>query len=260
MTIESNNQDPYAAIAEFYDLEHDGFDDDLAFYLNMSTLHGGPVLELGCGSGRIMRPLLDAGLKVTGLDASAVMLDRARDRLSSKRQRSGLTLFQGELAAANEAPAGPFGVVILGLNGLLHATTSVEQRKVLKSARAALRPGGQLLLDVVNPAGPSFQGLDLQVLHEGTWTTSAGERVDKFSSRCINSAAQEIEVTLWYDITATSGRVRRIHSGFRQRFVHASELELMLEVAGFESWQVFGGYELEPFDADSDRIVIAAER
>ncbi len=252
--------DPYAEIAEFYDLEHDGFDEDLAFYLNMATLRGGPVLELGCGTGRIMKPLLDAGLKVTGLDSSAVMLNRARARLSSKRGRADLSLVEGPMSSAAATQGGPFGVVILGLNGLLHATTSSEQRSVLKSARATLRPDGQLLLDVLNPATPSFQSLDFQVLLEGTWTTASGDRVDKFSSRRIDAATQEIEVSLWYDVTDPDGSVKRIHTGFTQRYVYLSELELMLELAGFQSWQVFGGYELEPFGEGSERIVIAAER
>jgi SAM-dependent methyltransferase len=259
MKIEQNNSDPYAEIAEFYDLEHDDFEDDLAFYVHMATLGGGPVLELGCGSGRIMRPLLDAGLKVTGLDASTVMLARAGARLSTKRQQANLTRFEGSMLSAEKAPGGPFGVAILGLNGLLHATTSSDQRLTLTSARAALRSGGQLLLDVVNPAVPSFAGPDLQVLHEGAWTIAAGDRVDKFSARRIDSAAQAIETELWYDITSADGGVRRIHSGFTQRYVYASELELMLELAGFSSWRIFGGYELETFTEDSDRIVIAAE-
>jgi SAM-dependent methyltransferase len=260
MKSEHIQPDAYAAIAEFYDLEHDEFEDDLAFYMHMATLHGGPVLELGCGSGRIMRPLLDAGLKVTGLDSSPVMLARARTRLTSKRQQANLTLFEGSMTSAENAPGGPFGVVILGINGLLHATTSNDQRLTLKSARAAVRLGGHLLLDLINPAAPSFSGLDLQVLHEGTWTTAAGERVDKFSSRQIDSATQEIETNLWYDLTSPDGVIRRVHSGFTQRYVHASELELMLELAGYANWEVFGGYELEPFTEGSERIVIAAEK
>lgn len=250
--------DPYAAIAEFYDLEHEDYDDDLAFYLNMSYLAGDPVLELAAGSGRIMRPLLDAGLKVTGLDSSPVMLDRARAALSSRKQKVGLQLVELPMAQADEALGGPFGVVILGLNGLMHATTSEEQRNVLAAARLALKPGGRLLLDVANPATPRFHEIDQQVIHEGTWVARSGERVDKFSSRQISPAVQEIDVALWYDVTSRDGTVRRVHSEFIQRYVHLAELELMLELAGFAGWDVYGGYELEPFDDDSERIVAAA--
>ena len=251
--------DPYAAIAEFYDLEHDEFDDDLVFYVNLATMFGGPVLELACGTGRILAPLLDAGLKTTGIDSSAAMLDRARTRLATKRRLAGTTLVQGVMTAADRAPGGPFGVAILGINSLMHAVTSTEQRSVLTSTHSVLRPGGRLLLDLVNPASSAFNAPDLQVLHEGEWKTRAGVRVDKFSSRRLNLVTQEIEVTLWYDLTADAGDLRRIHSGFTQRFVHASELELMLELAGFRDWTLYGGYELEPFSEESDRIVVSAE-
>jgi SAM-dependent methyltransferase len=258
MKIDAISTDPYAAIAEFYDLEHDDFEDDLGFYLNMAMMAGGPVLELGCGSGRILKPLLAAGLKVTGLDSSEVMLGRAEARLRSKRERAGLTLDKRSMAAADHVPGGPFGVVVLGLNGLLHATTSSEERALLKSACAALRQGGQLLLDVVNPA--TLRDFNGEVLHEGSWVMESGSRVDKFSSRQVSFSTQELDVALWYDVTSPDGSIRRIHSGFTQRFVHRSELELMLEMAGFSSWTVYGGYELDPFEDNSDRIVIAAER
>lgn len=250
--------DPYAAIAEFYDLEHVDFADDLPFYLNLCFLSGGPILELASGSGRIMRPLLDAGFKVTGLDSSEAMLDRARAALASKKQRANLTLAKLPMTAADQAPGGPFRVVILGLNGLLHATSSAEQRAVLASARAALKSGGQLLIDIVNPATPLFLGLDQQVLHEGVWLDRAGNRVDKFSSRVVSPGEQTINVSIWYDTIGQDGRLSRVATGFTQRYVQRSEIELMLELAGFQSWTVHGGYELEPFDDNADRIVVTA--
>ncbi len=70
--------DPYAEIGALYDLEHATFDDDLDLYLNLALVTGDPVLELGCGSGRLLVPLAATGLRVTGLDRSQPMLDRAR--------------------------------------------------------------------------------------------------------------------------------------------------------------------------------------
>lgn len=258
MHHEPSTTDPYAEIAELYDLEHIGFVADLPFYVNMALLAGGPVLELGAGSGRIMAPLLDAGFKVTGLDSSAAMLDRARVVLNSKRRKGSFQLIQLPMAEARDSPGGPFGVVILGLNTLLHATTSAEQRAVLSAACSVLRAGGRLLLDVVNPNTLLAQPFTQEVVHEGAWRTSTGEWAQKFSARVLHPADQMIEVSLWYDLTEASGQIRRIHSAFDQRYVHASELELMLELAGFANWEIFGGYELEPFDDDSPQIVVAA--
>jgi cyclopropane fatty-acyl-phospholipid synthase-like methyltransferase len=70
--------DPYAAIAALYDLEHGEYDADLDLYLSLALATGDPVLELGCGSGRLLVPLAEAGHRVTGVDQSRPMLERAR--------------------------------------------------------------------------------------------------------------------------------------------------------------------------------------
>ncbi|HEU0114492.1 MAG TPA: class I SAM-dependent methyltransferase, partial [Thermomicrobiales bacterium] len=83
--------------------------------------------------------------------------------------------------------------------------------------------------------------------------------VDKFSARRVSAAAQRIETNLWYDLTAADDGVRRIATSFPMRYLHRAELELLLELAGFVEWQVYGGYELEPFDDAAERIVVTAE-
>src|SRR5438874_377731 len=76
--------DPYAALARFYDLDHAGFADDLDFWRNLARQIGGPVLEVGCGSGRVLLPLARAGFEVVGIDTSAPMLDRLKARLHAE--------------------------------------------------------------------------------------------------------------------------------------------------------------------------------
>src|SRR5947209_4208989 len=112
--------DPYAEIVQLYDLEHDDFTDDLAFYLSSIEVVGDPVLELGCGSGRLIRPIAKAGYRVTGLDRSEKMLDRLKASLGRKRYASNVTVHAGEMTAADQAPGGPFGIVIFSLNGFMH--------------------------------------------------------------------------------------------------------------------------------------------
>ncbi|HEX7224503.1 MAG TPA: class I SAM-dependent methyltransferase, partial [Candidatus Limnocylindria bacterium] len=72
-----------ATLAELYDLEHDEIAEDLAFYATWAGRTGGAVLDLGCGSGRLFRPLLDGGAaSVVGLDGSPALLERARARIA----------------------------------------------------------------------------------------------------------------------------------------------------------------------------------
>ncbi len=258
MTDLTQNPDPYAEIVDFYDLEHDDFGDDVPFYLNSITSVGDPVLELGCGTGRLLRPIAKAGFRVTGVDSSPPMLRKAQGSFSPAL-RKRITLHEGLMEEASRAPGGPFGVVIFGLNGLLHLADSRAQLRALRSAREALDPRGQLLIDVFNPTLETLRHFEIGVAHEGTWVSDGGDQVDKFSARKVSTSSQLIQTRIWYDITRPTGELRRVTTSFDLRYLHRNELELMLDIAGFCDFQIYGGYELEPYDDTSDRLIIAAD-
>lgn len=251
--------EPYAEIAELYDLEHAGYADDLDLYLNLALATGDPVLELGCGSGRVLVPLAEAGHRVTGLDRSSAMLACARAAAATAGVGDRVTLVEGSMREAAEAAGGPFGLAIVALNGLLHLPTLEEQRAVLIAARQALDPRGQLVLDVFNPTPETLRSFDRAVTHEGSWRDAAGLRVDKFSSRHVSPANQLIDTQLWYDRTGADGIVRRTATAYPMRYLHPAELELLLELAGFVEWQVYGSYDLDPFGDAADRLIVTAE-
>src|SRR5215217_5506482 len=106
--------DPYAEIPELYDLEHAGFTEDVGLYLRLAEVVGDPILELGCGTERVLGPLAAAGNRVTGIDRSRPMLDRARSVLQAHSSATSqrMTLVEGDMADAESAPGGPFGLVI----------------------------------------------------------------------------------------------------------------------------------------------------
>src|SRR5579884_37698 len=201
--------EPYADIAELYDLEHEAFADDVDLYLNLALATGDPVLELGCGSGRILVPLAAAGHRVVGLDRSPAMLRRARAAVQAAAVADRVTLVEAPMTEAARAPGGPFGIAIVALNGLLHLPTLAEQRAALVAIRQALDPRGQLVVDVFNPTPETLRAFDHTVAHEGTWWAANGERVDKFSARRVSPAHQSIDTDLWYDRLAPDGTIRR---------------------------------------------------
>lgn len=259
MTHIPSRSDPYATIVDFYDLEHAGYEEDLDLYLNLALVTGDPVLELGCGSGRLLVPLADAGHRVTGLDVSAPMLDRARRSAGEAGVADLITLHESSMTEADQASGGPFGIAIVALNGLMHLTTLEEQRAALTSIRRALDPRGQLVLDLLNPTPDALRALDQSVVHEGTWTLDDGTRVDKLAARRILPALQRIETDLWYERIGADGTLRRVATAYPMRYVHRGELELMLELAGFAEWQIYGSYELDPFEDTSERLIVTAE-
>jgi SAM-dependent methyltransferase len=255
--------DPYAELPELYDLEHAGFSEDVDLYLRLAEVVGDPILELGCGTGRVLGPLAAAGNRVTGIDRSGPMLDRARSVLQvpadSSTDPRRMTLVEGSMTEAERAPGGPFGLVIFSLNGLMHLSGMIEQRTALASARRALDPRGMLILDLLNPTPELLTSFDGRVRHEGSWQRSDGTMVDRFSVRTHDSAQQTIDTELWYDLVDPAGHLRRVRSGFPMRYLVASELALLLELTGFVEWKVYGSYDLDPYDDGSERLIATAE-
>ena len=251
--------DAYAAIAELYDLEHAGFDDDVEMYRQFAYATGDPILELASGSGRILVPLASDGHRVTGLDRSGPMLERSRLALAGIDPAPEVCLVEADMTAAATATGGPFGLVIIGLNSLLHAESGEEQREILAAARHACDPEGQLILDVLNPTPEHLQALSGTAL-DGQWELAGGRRVMKFSDRRLSSADQTIATTIWYDILGPDGTVRRETTSFTLRYLHRTELLLMLELAGWVDFEVYGSYELDPVSDSSDRLIVTAQR
>jgi SAM-dependent methyltransferase len=251
--------DPYSQLPELYDLEHAGFADDVELYLQFAEVIGDPILELGCGTGRVVVPLAKAGHRVTGVDQSVPMLDRAREIVASAGVSHLVDLHEGAMTAADNAPSGPFGLAIFSLNGLMHLPTPAEQRAALEGAKRALDPRGMLVIDTQNPTPDWLATFGGQVQHEGTWERHDGSVVNRFSTRTHSLVEQRIDTELWYDIVDAHGGLNRVRTKFPMRYLVPSELALILELVGFVEWKFYGSYELDPFDSGSERLIVTAE-
>lgn len=256
---DGDRPDVYAGIPELYDLEHRDFIDDVDLYRQFAYATGDPVLELACGTGRVLAPLAAAGHRVTGTDRSEPMLGRARVALARVPDAPPFQLVVGDMTEAAAAPGGPFGLVIIALNGLLHATTSEEQRRVLVAARQACDPRGQLIVDVLNPTPQHLAALGGTAL-DGTWELGDGTLVMKSSDRRVSPSEQTIATTIWYDLVAPDGMMRRQTTAFNLRYVTPAELLLMLELSGWVDFEVYGSYDLDPLTDESERLIVTAQR
>lgn len=250
-------EDAYAYIVQLYDLEHNGFTDDIEFLHELATLGDDPILELGSGTGRILIPLAEAGHTVVGIDSSTAMLEAARSRMPAN---NNITFVTGDMADLENVPGGPFGMVIASLNSVMHLTSQDRQRAMIASAQEALKPGGRLVIDTLNPGIEQLNHL-LNVTHfEGSWTLEDGTVVDKWGHRQLAADPQVIDTLIWYDQTSTTGELRRTRTRFDLRYIHQSELDLLLEVAGFTHVDWYGDYDLNPWDAESERIIAIAHK
>ncbi len=249
---------PYDPIAALYDLEHEEFADDIPLLRNIAEIVGDPIVELGCGSGRVLLPIAADGFDVTGVDTSQAMLN-ALERRATGIDGGKVTALNADMRGPLPLPEDTFGVAIFSLNGLLHLETQADQIAALAEAARILDPRGQLVIDIFHPTPEYLTQLAGGPHLEGVWTRHDGREIEKWAHRRVNAASQTIETRLWYDAVRDDGTVERTRTAFRLRYIHAAELELMLHRAGFVEWKLYGSYDLDPLEDGSDRIVALAE-
>lgn len=251
--MNENRQDTYRSLSRYYDLEFDGFDADLELYRQFAVSADGPVLELGCGSGRVLRYLQELDMPLTGIDASASMLAIARERVSSR-----VVLLERDMRFLGDLDGGPFAMAFSAINTFLHMPDVDSQLLTLRGLRPVVREDGMLLLDLFVPQPDYLVTLDGRLEHEFTTVLPGGARLDKWAVRAHDLSTQTIHTTLFYDTTGESGCVSRQVDRYTMRYIHHVELEHLLARAGWEIVSLYGDYDLQPFDSRSDRMIVLA--
>ncbi|MCS6800416.1 MAG: class I SAM-dependent methyltransferase [Chloroflexota bacterium] len=246
--------DPYADLVEMYDLEHEGFEDDIDLYEALARRTGGPVLEVGCGTGRVADALARRGFSVIGVDPSPAMLAAARRRsaaLPTVRYLAG--------DAAHLPFAEPVGLAIFALDTFAHLLTVEEQLTALRQVRRLLTRRGRLVIDLAAADPGTWVREESLVLH--AWTRSIGsDYVQKLVARTVDEIAQVQTLRLTYDRWSAEQPVRRVGGELRLRYFFRNEVDLLLRLSGFtpEGW--YGDYDLSPLESDSPRLIVIARR
>ena len=248
--------DPYAQIADLYEAEHRDWTDDLSLYRALAARAGDPVLELGCGSGRVAIALAESGHEVHGIDTSEAMLSIARDNLAQRNLPVTFTVGDMRRFECQR----DFGLVICALDTLLHLPSADDVCETLAAAHAVLRAGGLLAIDIVCPSPDLLAIRDGVLRRQSTFAGPGGTEVTHFVSWDIDPEAQTIDTTHFYDWMTDAGFVRRRTTSFRLRYVERSEAEDGLRAAGFGDVELYGNAQLDPFEPDSDRMILVATR
>jgi SAM-dependent methyltransferase len=253
-------KDPYAEIAPFYDLEFNSVDADVEMYLGYASMVGSPILELGCGSGRLLEPIAAAGYEITGIDNSPKMVERAISRLSERFPASAATAQAGDMRDLSAFEAHSFRLIFSAINSFLHLPSQEDQMRSLRSIRSVLDRDGLLILDLFHPTPETLRRLHDRYALDAIWHTEDGRRIERFSYRQLDVAEQTIHTTLIYDVVALDGSVTRRTTRYDTRYVHRFEMEALIELTGFELEGIYGSYQLDPFDADSEQMVFVMHR
>jgi SAM-dependent methyltransferase len=256
--LERSSDRCYDRVAQLYDLEHRDWLEDIELYRNFSLRCDGPVLELGCGSGRVCLALARAGVHVTGVDTSEAMLSLARARAADAELSARLRLEQADVRAL--ALEREFALVIFPLNGFLHLLAPEDQLATLACAHRALLPGGFLIVDLPNPYVVFTPDADGEFLLRRRFSSPEGHAIASYTCSRTDLAAQRQHLALRYDEMEGDTPIQRTTVEMDLRFVYRYEMEALLRQVGFELDAVYGSYDLDPYETDSHVMVFVAYR
>ncbi len=250
-------EDAYAVDAEYYDAIHANLREDIGLWLSFAGRTDRPVLEVGCGTGRIAFELARAGHEVTGVEPSPSMLARARQR--AEDDALDVTFIEGVVSHLT-LERDHYGLVILPNDVFLYCLDGEEQRAMLESLRDVLTFNGLLALDLPGPMSaldPESNGQPLLVF---TGETDAGQRFDCWHVHEDDLADQVRHLRITYESVGDDGIVRRRVSEHRLRYLYRFEVEYLLHLAGLVLVDVYGDYDLGPLTNDSERMIVVARR
>ena len=241
--------------AALYDWEYRRRRADIAFYRMLAEERGGPILDLGCGTGRLFIPLLEDGHPTIGVDLSRDMLARAaarRDRMPRELASRGI-LVRGDL---RRLPVrGAFPLIVMAFHTIQHIVDDAELVSLLRAVRALLSPDGWFVFDVFSPsadwmARPPNRRYDRTIFRH----PQSGEKTEYSVSHRLDRERRALHMFLHYRPLDANGKPAR--HGRRVRLCHrqlpTAEMTSLLDQADLRVLARWGGFAGEPLASDTD--------
>jgi SAM-dependent methyltransferase len=252
--------------AELYDRYARGLPGELEFYIEEACRAGGPVLELGCGTGRILLAAAEAGAEVVGIDRSPAMLEVLRSKLAAlpDEARKRVEALEADMRSLDLGRR--FARVFIPYRAFLHLLNDGEQRLALQCIHRHLAPDGQLIFNVFDP------DLEIIAAHRGELGGAmkraaefahprSGNRVILWDTRHYQLEQQILDQYFIFEELDREGHSQqRTFSRLILRYVHRFEMQHLLELCGFEVVALFGDFRRGPFHAGGEQVWVAKPR
>ncbi len=237
-----------------YHAHHSRHMQDLPFWLGLAELQGGPLLELGCGSGRILIPLAEAGYRVTGIEIDPGMLQVLRANLVEDLLPE-VELIEADFTDFQVKEKYP--LVILPCN--TYSTLDAARRRALLACVAGcLSAGGVFVAGLPNPAllrqMPSYGDPEV----EEVFPHPLDGRAVQVSSSWRRTTTG-VTIAWDYQHESPDGQLRVIHREVRHQMVNAQTYLSELHRAGFSAVELMGDFDGSPYHRQSDHLILAAK-
>jgi SAM-dependent methyltransferase len=247
----SNNQFPI-----LYHAHHQNYHEDLLFWQSLARHQGNPILELGCGTGRVLLPLAKSGHKIIGIDICLEMV-RFLNQQISPELRSNISIINGDMISFNIETQ--FQLIISPCN--TYSTVEAERRPaMLACIYDHLAPDGVFGVSIPNPEmlssladSPSEPEIEIVFSHP---ITGFPVQVSSCWERNTN-----VLTFIWhYDHLFPNGKVERITNSINHQLSSKDQYLREILTANFSVRSIYGNFESEPFDPDSTDLIILAQK
>lgn len=233
-----------------YDIENDDYAADIPFYVERAKRSGGPVLEIGCGTGRVTLPVAREGIEVVGLDVAPAMLARLRDKVA----REGLEISLVEADCRDFALDRRFALIICPFSVMQHLHDRESVEAFLVCVRAHLTMGAPFIFDVFNPNLEVLARREAERFPVFTYTEEeSGEQIFVEETVDYDDAAQVSHIT-WYCTGGGSAEIRE--EEIHLRCFYPQELDMMLHYNRFEIVEKLGNFTGEPFESGMGKQIV----
>lgn len=260
-------QSQYGVTARFYDLTYDKEQSarDNQFYSELAAAQDGPVLELGCGTGRILLSLARQGKHVVGLDLAEPMLDQLRAKLAQEPQdvKDRVQLVQGDMADFELDDR--FGLVIAPFRAFQHMLDSTQQRRCLLQVAKHLLPDG---LFVHNSFNPNLAYIVNAMKTAGTWKQvnefndeNSGQVVIRYVQLTPDPAKQQHAIRWKFEVFDNTGVLQEtLIEEMELRWLYRWEAEYLLELCGLRILEAYGDFDKRPLDGQANELIYVCRR
>jgi SAM-dependent methyltransferase len=255
----------YQDYSHIYDDEYRDYTDDVQFYVRWARRCNPPALELGCGTGRILLALAQAGCPCWGLDLCAPMLDKARQKVAEMPSEVARRVHLVEGDMRDFELDQEFGLIYLPFREFMHLHNEDDQLNCLDAIHRHLSPNGRLIInlydiDLVALIQRQESNVPLIRQHGGDYTDpSNGHKVYLSSATNYLHRTQMMKEERFYDRVDQQGRVveRRMVT-ISQRWFFRWEMHHLLHRANFRVHELYGGYDRQPVGEMGGEMIFIA--
>ena len=249
--------------ASLYDSYSTGLEGDEAFYVEEAARAGGPVLEIACGTGRILIPIAESGVPIVGLDRAPAMLEVARRKIDAlpEETKRRIQTVEGDMRAFSLERR--FPLAIIPYRAFLHMMNAGDQRRTLTRIREHLTDRGRLIFNVFDPSieliAAYMKPLGGSLKHAGSFThPETGNRVMVSDTRRYDPSEQILEEHRFFEEVDDEGRVlSKTTTPLYLRYVHRFEMQHLLELCGYEVEALYGDFRRGPFRHGHEQVWVA---